>query len=83
MLGSQEVLALTGHPVGGFCPFGLATPLAVHCDVSLRPFDAVFPAAGSLQSSVRITPERLAALTGAVWVDVCRDEAPGSAPPGE
>ena len=25
MLGPEETLALTGHPVGGVCPFGLAT----------------------------------------------------------
>lgn len=71
MLGADEVLALTGHPVGGVCPFGLATPLPVRCDTSLRDFDTVYPAAGSLTSSVRITPARLAALTGASWVDAC------------
>ena len=27
MLAADEVVALTGHPVGGVCPFGLATPL--------------------------------------------------------
>ena len=36
MLGPEETLALTGHPVGGVCPFGLATPLPVYCDVSLQ-----------------------------------------------
>ena len=29
MLGAEETLALTGHPVGGVCPFGLATELPV------------------------------------------------------
>ena len=72
MLGTDETLAVTGHPVGGVCPFGLATPLAVYCDVSLRDFDEVFPAAGSLTSSVRVTPERLAALVSKRWVDTCR-----------
>jgi prolyl-tRNA editing enzyme YbaK/EbsC (Cys-tRNA(Pro) deacylase) len=73
MLGADEVLALTGHAVGGVCPFGLATPLPVYCDVSLRAFAEVLPAGGSLTSAVRITPERMAALTGAPWVDVCRE----------
>ncbi|HEX2762537.1 MAG TPA: YbaK/EbsC family protein, partial [Allosphingosinicella sp.] len=59
MLGPEETLALTGHPVGGVCPFGLATPLPVYCDVSLKEFDLVYPAAGSLNSSVEVTPERL------------------------
>ncbi len=73
MLGPDEVLALTGHPVGGVCPFGLATPLPVYCDVSLQGFDEVVPAAGSVHSAVRIAPRRMAELTGAEWVDVCQD----------
>ena len=72
MLGPEETLALTGHPVGGVCPFGLATHLPVYCDVSLRPFDMVYPAAGSLNTSVRVTPERLFELVGSRWVDLCR-----------
>jgi prolyl-tRNA editing enzyme YbaK/EbsC (Cys-tRNA(Pro) deacylase) len=72
MLGPEETLALTGHPVGGVCPFGLATPLPVYCDVSLKAFDQVYPAAGSLNSSVRVTPERLAELVAERWVDLCR-----------
>jgi len=71
MLGGHEVEAITGHPVGGVCPFGLASPLPVYCDVSLRDFVTVFPAAGSRTSSVELTPDRLAALTGAQWVDIC------------
>jgi prolyl-tRNA editing enzyme YbaK/EbsC (Cys-tRNA(Pro) deacylase) len=75
MLDLAEVEALTGHPVGGVCPFGLATPLPVYCDISLKAFDEVVPAAGSTHSAVRIAPERLALLTGAEWVDVCQDVA--------
>ena len=71
MLGQDEVVALTGHPVGGVCPFGLATPLPVYCDVSLKEFDEVVPAAGSTNSALRISPERLATLVNAEWVDVC------------
>jgi prolyl-tRNA editing enzyme YbaK/EbsC (Cys-tRNA(Pro) deacylase) len=73
MLGPEEVVELTGHPVGGVCPFGLATPLAVYCDVSLRAYDEVLPAAGGLHTAVRIAPERLAALVDGTWVDVCQD----------
>jgi prolyl-tRNA editing enzyme YbaK/EbsC (Cys-tRNA(Pro) deacylase) len=72
MLGPEETLALTGHPVGGVCPFGLATPLPVYCDVSLKDFDLVYPAAGSLNSSVEVTPNRLFELVGERWVDLCR-----------
>ncbi|SJZ55516.1 Cys-tRNA(Pro) deacylase, prolyl-tRNA editing enzyme YbaK/EbsC [Enhydrobacter aerosaccus] len=71
MLAAEEVAELTGHPVGGVCPFGLATPLPVYCDLSLKAFDEILPAAGSTHSALRITPDRLAALVKAEWVDVC------------
>lgn len=77
MLGAEEVLALTGHPVGGVCPFGLATPLPVYCDVSIKAFDEVVPAAGSVTSAMRIEPERIAAIAGAAWVDVCQPPPEG------
>jgi prolyl-tRNA editing enzyme YbaK/EbsC (Cys-tRNA(Pro) deacylase) len=73
MLGQEEVEALTGHPVGGVCPFGLATPLKVYCDISLKAFDIVVPAAGSTHSALRIAPQRMAELTRAEWVDVCQE----------
>ena len=72
MLGPDETLALTGHPVGGVCPFGLATELPVYLDRTLQAFDIVYPAAGSLNSSVEVTPERLFELVAERWVDVCR-----------
>ena len=72
MLGAEEIVALTGHPVGGVCPFGLATPLPVYLDESLRTFDLVYPAAGSLNTSVEVTPSRLFDLVGERWVDLCR-----------
>jgi prolyl-tRNA editing enzyme YbaK/EbsC (Cys-tRNA(Pro) deacylase) len=72
MLGAEETLALTSHPIGGVCPFGLATDLPVFLDVSLRPFDTVYPAAGSLNTSVKVAPERLFELVATRWVDLCR-----------
>jgi len=71
MLGPDETFALTGHRVGGVCPFGLATAIPVYCDVSLRAFDIVYPAAGSLNSSVRVSTERLFRLVARDWVDLC------------
>jgi prolyl-tRNA editing enzyme YbaK/EbsC (Cys-tRNA(Pro) deacylase) len=76
MLSPQEVVAVTGHPVGGVCPFGLKSPLPVYCDISLRAFEEVVPAAGSTTSAMRIDPLRIAELTGAQWVDVCADLPP-------
>ena len=75
MLGVHEVAEITGHDVGGVCPFGLKTPLPVYCDVSLKAFDEVVPAAGSTHSAVRIAPSRMAELTAAEWVDVCENRA--------
>ena len=71
LLAADEVVAITGHPVGGVCPFGLATDVPVYCDVSLKAFDEVVPAAGSARSALRINPLRLAELVEAEWVDVC------------
>jgi len=71
MLSVDEVVNWTGHPVGGVCPFGLENPLRVYCDESLRRFDEVLPAAGAVHSAVRITPQRMAELTQAQWIDVC------------
>jgi prolyl-tRNA editing enzyme YbaK/EbsC (Cys-tRNA(Pro) deacylase) len=65
MLGLDEVAEITGHEV-------LKTPLPVYCDVSLKAFDVVVPAAGSTHSAVRIAPARMAELTGAEWIDVCQ-----------
>jgi prolyl-tRNA editing enzyme YbaK/EbsC (Cys-tRNA(Pro) deacylase) len=80
MLGPDETLALTGHPVGGVCPFGLETDLPVYLDTSLRAFDLVYPAGGTLNSSVETTPDRLFDLVGTSWIDLCRlpDEASGT-----
>ncbi len=76
MLDADEVLAATSHPVGGVCPFGLPAPLPVYCDVSLRAFDEVVPAAGATNAAVRLDPARMVQLTGAEWVDVCREPEP-------
>ena len=72
MLNSDEVVAWTGHPVGGVCPFGLEHPLTVYCDISLKAYPEVLPAAGAIHSAVRLSPQRLAELTAAHWVDVCQ-----------
>ncbi|MDQ6680062.1 MAG: YbaK/EbsC family protein [Pseudomonadota bacterium] len=72
MLDAAEVLGATGHPVGGVCPLGLARPLRVYADVSLRAFGVVVPAAGDTHAALRIAPERLAQLADAEWIDVAQ-----------
>ena len=80
MLGFDETFELTGHPVGGVCPFGLKQPIPVYLDVSLKAFDVVYPAGGSLNTSVEVPTDRLFELVGERWVDLCvlREEAAGS-----
>ena len=80
MLGPEETYQMTGHPVGGVCPFGLKNPLPVYLDVSLKAFDVVYPAGGSLNTSVEIRTDRLFDLVAERWVDLCRlaDEAGGT-----
>jgi prolyl-tRNA editing enzyme YbaK/EbsC (Cys-tRNA(Pro) deacylase) len=77
MLAVEEVAELTGHPVGGVCPFGLAQPLAVYLDTSLQSYDLVLPAAGATHSAVRISPAQMADVTQGEWVEVCQ-AAPAS-----
>ena len=71
MLGPDDVLRLTSHAVGGVCPFGLARPLPVYLDQSLQKYEEVLPAAGATHTAVRISPARMAEITGGTWVDVC------------
>jgi len=71
MLSTDVVAEITGHPVGGVCPFGLARSLPIYLDVSLKAFEEVLPAAGSVNSAVRISLALLEQVTQGVWVDVC------------
>lgn len=72
MLDLNEVVEITGHPVGGVCPFGLKNSLPVYLDVSLQAYRYVYPAAGSPQSAVKMTPDELLEVTGGTWVNVCK-----------
>ncbi|CAN7270792.1 YbaK/EbsC family protein [Pseudoduganella sp. LjRoot289] len=72
MMAADDVVRMTGHPVGGVCPFGLAEPLPVYLDSSLQKYDEVLPAAGAIHSAVRISPSQIAVLTDGQWVDVCQ-----------
>jgi prolyl-tRNA editing enzyme YbaK/EbsC (Cys-tRNA(Pro) deacylase) len=78
MLGPEDVERLTSHKIGGVCPFGLPAPLPIYCDVSLKIYDEVIPAAGSTHSSVRLSVDRLVALTHAQWADACELPQQGS-----
>jgi len=72
MMSPEEVLETTGHPVGGVCPFGLEREVDIFLDETLKQFKKVYPAAGSKNSCIEITPEELLKVTRAAWVDVCK-----------
>ncbi len=73
MLSYDEVEPLTGHPVGGVCPFAVDDDVAVFLDVSLRRFETVFPACGSANSAIELTVSDLEKYSRArSFVDVCK-----------
>lgn len=78
MLSAEEVEPLTGHPVGGVCPFGLKEGVPVYLDESLRAHEVVYPAAGSRFHAMKVRLTDLEALTGGNWVNVCKKPEPVS-----
>lgn len=74
MLSADEVKDITGHEVGGVCPFGLKNPdIRVYCDESMKRFSTVFPACGSRNSAIELTCDELFSLSKSLkWVDVCK-----------
>ena len=74
MLSLEDALRLTGHPVGGVCPFAVGEGInGIYLDVSLKRFDTVFPACGSANSAIELTCEELFEYSKADrWVDVCK-----------
>lgn len=73
MLSPEEVINLTGHAIGGVCPFGLKnSDIKVYCDISMQRFETVFPACGSSNSAIELTCNELFNISKSQsWVDVC------------
>lgn len=72
MLTREQVHELIGHDVGGVCPFGINPGVEVYLDESLKRFDYVYPACGSDNSAVKLTPDEFFEIAQpAKWVDVC------------
>lgn len=73
MLGAEEAEQLIGHAVGGVCPFAVNDGCDVYLDASLCRFETVFPACGSANSAIELTPNELEGLCApCTWVDVCK-----------
>ncbi len=74
MLAPEETVALTGHAIGGICPFDNPAGARAYLDVSLKRFETVFPACGSSNSAIELTCEELERCSRSLrWVDVCKN----------
>lgn len=73
MISPDEVMNLTGHGVGGVCPFGINEGVTVYLDESLKRFETVFPACGSSSSAIELTMSELEKYSKySSWIDVCK-----------
>lgn len=73
MIPFEEVEEYIGHAPGGVCPFAVKEGVRTYLDESLKRFETVYPAAGSANSAVRLTPQELEqCIENVTWIDVCR-----------
>lgn len=73
MLPPDEVPIRIGHTVGGVCPFAVKDGVDIYLDISLKRFQTVYPACGSSNSAIELTPEEIFRFSGAKeWIDVCK-----------
>ncbi|MBR5250864.1 MAG: YbaK/EbsC family protein [Clostridia bacterium] len=74
MLGFDEVEQLVGHGVGGVCPFAINDGVKTYLDDSLKRFETIFPACGSANSAIELTPQELQdyCQNFVAWIDVCK-----------
>ncbi|HOZ85989.1 MAG TPA: YbaK/EbsC family protein [Niabella sp.] len=74
MIAYADVETLTGHPPGGVCPFGVKDNVEIYLDESLKKFDIVYPACGTLNTSIKLTISELEEIVNHKgWVDVTRN----------
>lgn len=74
MLSFEKVPELTGHEVGGVCPFAVPDDVPVYLDISLKRFKTVFPACGTSHSAIEVSVAELETYTkNPDWIDVCKD----------
>lgn len=73
MLPREATAELTGHAVGGVCPFAVNDGVKVFLDESLKRFATVFPACGSSNSAIELTLPELEKFSGCNdWIDVTK-----------
>lgn len=73
MLSFDEAEPLTGHAVGGVCPFAVNEGVDTYLDISLKRFNTVFPACGSSNSAIELSLRELEEYSDFIeWIDVCK-----------
>ena len=73
MIPFEEEEEYIGHAPGGVCPFAVKEGVRTYLDESLKRFETVYPAAGSTNSAVRLTPQELEqCIENVTWIDVCK-----------
>lgn len=73
MLKPDEVTEYIGHDIGGVCPFAVKPGVDIYLDVSLKKYDYVYPACGSSNSAIKLSPDELAKYCPyKEWIDVCK-----------
>lgn len=70
MVQQKELLGLTGYIRGGCSPIGLKKPYPIFIHETCQLFDHIFISAGQRGMQVKINPEDLISVVGAVICDV-------------
>jgi prolyl-tRNA editing enzyme YbaK/EbsC (Cys-tRNA(Pro) deacylase) len=74
MAKANQCIEIFGYPPGGVPPVGHRSDnITIHLDESLHNFERVYAAAGSSSVNFGVTPQQLATITGASWIDLAKD----------
>lgn len=73
MIPDELVETYIGHVPGAVCPFAVKVGVRIFLDVSLKRFDIMYTAGGSLNSTVKLSLEELETHSSSSgWLDVCK-----------
>ncbi|HCO67238.1 MAG TPA: EBSC protein [Dysgonomonas sp.] len=73
MISPDEAEQYIGHAVGGVCPFAVNEGITIYLDESLKRFETVFPACGSINSAIELSIPELEVYSGyEEWINVCK-----------
>lgn len=73
MIPGNQVEEIIGHQPGAVCPFAIREGVKVYLDISLKRFDIVHTAGGSLNSTIKLSVEELEKFAmPEKWIDICK-----------